>query len=232
MSEKFQVICADPPWGAFADKLKMSDVKRGALANYSTMTTDQIASLPIKDIADPNGAVLALWVPSSLLQEGLNVMHAWGFNLKQTFIWIKIKQEPFKKIISSLAEGFSLCIKKEYSNFIKQKISDIKLHSSLMFGLGRLFRQTHEICLIGTNNNAIYKQLMDRSQRSVCFATNLKHSAKPEALQNSLEIMFPNSVGKIELFARRQRSGWVCLGNEIGLCEDIRTSLQKLIDEK
>ena len=97
---------------------------------------------------------------------------------------------------------------------------------ALAFGMGRLFRQTHEICLIGTSNNKIYKLLENKSQRSVCFAENLKHSAKPEALQNSLEIMFPKAE-KLEMFARRTRSGWTCLGNEID-GQDIRDALIKL----
>src|SRR5271166_6525138 len=92
---KFNVICADPPWGGFKDKLNMSSVKRGAEANYNgTMSTQNICSLPVKQIADPNGCLLALWVPSSLLQDGMDVMNAWGFKQKQTYIWVKSKKNP------------------------------------------------------------------------------------------------------------------------------------------
>jgi len=99
--------------------------------------------------------------------------------------------------------------------------------------LGRLFRQSHEICLIGINNNKIYKKLQNKSQRSVCFAENIKHSAKPEYLQNSLDIMFPDA-NKIEIFARRQRPGWECIGNEAPgtMGEDIRVSLDKILNRK
>ena len=48
---------------------------------------------------------------------------------------------------------------------------------------------------------------------------------------DSLEIMFPASK-KIELFARRERAGWTCLGNEVGSKEDIRVSLSKLINRR
>jgi N6-adenosine-specific RNA methylase IME4 len=230
---KFDVIVADCPW-PFTDKLKMSDIKRGAQANYSTMTISDIQQLPIKDICNPIGAVLCLWVPSSLLQEGLDTMKAWGFHQKQTYIWVKTKRQLFT--------DFSKWIKKSvlkhpqivYDEFaykraiqaIIDSVANIGLACELAFGMGRLFRQTHELCLIGTSSNAIYKQLQNKSQRSVCFAENLKHSAKPEALQDSLEIMFPDSK-KIELFARRIRPGWTCLGNEIdGL--DIRDALDQL----
>ena len=92
MSKSFNIIVADPPWN-FKDSLKMSDVARGASSNYSVMSILDIKQLPVKDITDPNGAVLALWVPSSLLQEGLDTMNAWGFKHKQTYVWVKTKKQ-------------------------------------------------------------------------------------------------------------------------------------------
>ena len=98
--QKFQVIVADPPW-SFSDSLNMSDVARSAKANYNTMTIGQIKDLKVKEITSPDGAILALWVPSSLLQEGLDVMKAWGFKHKQTYIWVKTKKQPFLILLKS-----------------------------------------------------------------------------------------------------------------------------------
>ena len=224
---KFQVIVADCPW-SFKDSLKMSDVKRGAQANYNTMTIQQIKDIQVKDIAS-DGAILALWVPSSLLQEGLDVMNAWGFKHKQTYVWVKVKKlekirKSFFKDILAICDDLNIGVskRKAFSNFT------INLFAALGFGMGHLFRQTHEICLIGINSNKIYKLLKNRSQRSVDFAENLKHSAKPEELQDALELMFPNT-DKIELFARRLRPGWTCLGNEVCNGEDINISLSKIL---
>jgi N6-adenosine-specific RNA methylase IME4 len=236
MIQKFQVIVADPAW-SFKDSLKMSDVARGAAANYKLMTISDIKQLPIKDYADPNGSVLALWVPSSLLQEGLDTMKAWGFKHKQTYVWVKTKKES----LGTLRKAFTKAVKNalkagNYDAFQFPDIRDLFIKSAslfsltdmLSFGMGRLFRQTHEICLIGTNNNKIYKSLANKSQRSVSFGENLKHSSKPEHLQDSLEIMFPKGK-KLEMFARRHRPGWTCIGNEICNDEDITVSLAKLI---
>ena len=41
-----------------------------------------------------------------------------------------------------------------------------------------------------------------------------KHSQKPESAYLMLEDMFPD-VRKLELFARNERSGWDCWGNEV-----------------
>ena len=239
MGQKFSVILIDPPF-AFNDKLNHSDVKRGAAANYSTMSIDELKALPIKDIADENGCLLALWVPSALLQDGLDIMKACGFSYRQTFIWVKIKQEPldnFRKSFNKVAAVFSKnkdtkAKVSELKDLFVKAINDFSVKDVLSMYLGRLFRQSHEICLIGINNNKIYKKLENRSQRSVCFAQNLKHSQKPEELQSSLELMFPGTK-MCEIFGRRLRPGWIVLGNESPMTygEDIRVSLNKLIND-
>lgn len=212
MNKKFQIVVADCPW-AFSDKLEQSDVKRGAAANYNT---------------------LCLWVPSSLLQEGLDTMNAWGFKHKQTYIWVKNKKDPISLLRTHAVKFIKNALKfksfsnKDYLDGLNATFDLFNMNNLLAFGMGRLFRQTHEICLIGTNNNKIYKLLKNKSQRSVSFGENLKHSAKPEHLQDSLEIMFPG-LNYLELFARRNKTGWTCLGNEVCNGEDINDSIKKLL---
>jgi len=233
MTSKFQIIVADPPWN-FSDSLSMSDVARGANSNYSTMSLQAIKELPIESYSDPTGTLLALWVPSSLLQEGLHTMSAWGFKHKQTYIWVKNKKNLFKPVVTNLVKTLRTSFKDgarpnwtHITKLCRDTSKLIPLNDLLSFGMGRLFRQTHEICLIGINNTGIYKKLANKSQRSVSFDENLKHSAKPEHLQDSLETMFP-STEKLELFARRIRPNWTCLGNEVCNGEDIAVSLAKL----
>lgn len=194
---KYQVICADPPWG-FGDKLKKMKrkVKRSADSQYKTMTIDQISTMPVKDVVDPEGCLLALWVPSSMLEDGLKVMHAWGFSLRQTYVWVKLKKDHSKE-------------------------SDP--NNSTRVGMGRLFRQSHEIALIGIHGKSVYKNLKNKAQRSVGFDLNEGHSIKPETLHNRLDLMFP-SANKLELFARRIRPNWTCLGDGID-GKDITTAI-------
>lgn len=228
---KFNLICSDPAW-SLSDPLSMSEVKRSADSQYSTMTIDDIKALRVPELV-ADDAMLALWVPSSLLQEGLDVMKAWGFRHTQTHIWNKIKKEPFKDLFHDIKKVIkSTDDKTEILNKTEDLFNNFDFNSILSFGMGRLFRQTHEIVLIGVKGK-IYNHLKNKSQRSVHFAPNYKHSQKPESLQESLELMFPEFNGKmLEMFARRDRPGWVCLGNEcpstFGL--DIRDCISKLID--
>lgn len=82
--------------------------------------------------------------------------------------------------------------------------------SGLAFGMGRRFRNCTEMALVGTRGRP---RPADLAQRNCCLAPNLRHSQKPEAPQDSLERMYPGGPW-LELFARRERSGWTCVGDE------------------
>lgn len=227
---KYDLIVSDPPW-SFDDGLHMSDVKRGAESNYAVLDIEAIKQLKISELAADN-AVLALWVPSSLLQEGLDTMKAWGFRQTQTHIWVKIKNEPFETFLKDFKKKHKNSVSTGLLGFLKllaSEVASFNFEQILAFGMGRLFRQTHEVCLLGVRGKA-YEGLSDKAQRSVHFDTNKKHSAKPEILQNRLEKMYPKAV-KLEMFARRVRAGWTCIGLECPdtTGEDIRDSLDRLI---
>lgn len=227
---RFRVLVADPAW-EFGDNLTMSDVKRGSSSNYDTLTIEDLKQLPVQEVCTEE-AILALWCPSALLSEGLEVMKAWGFRQTQTHIWVKTKKIPLRSLVRELVLAFKqLSADATPGNFAgvaKEIISKFRPDNVLAFGMGRLFRQTHEVALVGVRGK-IYDKLKDKSQRSVHFHPSTKHSTKPEALQDMLEKMFPKAK-RLELFARRDRPGWTCVGLECPstLGEDIRISLDRL----
>ena len=195
-SKKFGIIVADPPW-SFNDKLKYpkDSVKRGADAIYPTLNMPAIKALPVNELVQEN-AILALWVPSAMLQFGMEVVESWGFTYKQLWVWGKTsKKDPTR----------------------------------LAFGMGRLARNCHEPCIVGVKGKYT-KFLKNHSQRNLFMHPSLPHSQKPDDIQESLELMFPQ-WRKVELFARRDRPGWECIGNEAPKTagQDIRTSLDDLI---
>jgi N6-adenosine-specific RNA methylase IME4 len=62
------------------------------LSRYSTMTLNEITALPVSQVVDET-AHLYLWVPNALLQEGLRVLKAWGFEYKTNLVWHKIRKD-------------------------------------------------------------------------------------------------------------------------------------------
>jgi N6-adenosine-specific RNA methylase IME4 len=87
MDGKYRVIYADPPW-CYGDKRDGGTT--GAEDHYPSMTIQELCDLPVKELAEDN-AVLFLWVTSPLLEECFQVVDAWGFLYKSSFIWDKLK---------------------------------------------------------------------------------------------------------------------------------------------
>ena len=93
------------------------------------------------------------------------------------------------------------------------------------FGMGRYTRAEHETCIIATRGSA-HKFIKAKNIRSCFEAPTEGHSAKPAAFYNLIEQLTPGPY--VELFARKQRPGWSCLGNAVCEGEDIRDSIKKL----
>jgi site-specific DNA-methyltransferase (adenine-specific) len=86
--KKFRIIYADPPWQY--DLEQTSPNLGGAIKHYNSMSINELCSLPIKEITEKD-AVLFLWVTSPKLNLFLQLMDAWGFDYKTSFVWDKVK---------------------------------------------------------------------------------------------------------------------------------------------
>jgi N6-adenosine-specific RNA methylase IME4 len=80
------------------------------------------------------------------------------------------------------------------------------------FGMGRTVRAAHETAIVAVRGRP---KPLRRDIRSTfaAVAEKIKHSAKPEAFYDLVESLAAGPY--VELFARRQRPGWTCLGAEM-----------------
>jgi N6-adenosine-specific RNA methylase IME4 len=86
---KYRVIYADPPW-QYGDARTGTKNSGGVVAQYETMTLEAICALPVKEFAMPE-SVLFLWATSPLIPEAIEVIKAWGFQYKASFVWDKVR---------------------------------------------------------------------------------------------------------------------------------------------
>jgi N6-adenosine-specific RNA methylase IME4 len=77
----FELIYADPPW-----QLGNPDSPDAPDNHYPTMSLEEIKAL---EIPSAESALLFLWAVNSKLPEALEVMAAWGFEFKDSFVWVK-----------------------------------------------------------------------------------------------------------------------------------------------
>jgi N6-adenosine-specific RNA methylase IME4 len=88
-SRCYGTILADPPW-QFENRTGKMAPEHRRLRRYTTMKLEEIAALPVAEMANER-AHLYLWVPNSLLAEGLQVMKRWGFDYKTNIVWHKVR---------------------------------------------------------------------------------------------------------------------------------------------
>jgi N6-adenosine-specific RNA methylase IME4 len=86
---RYRTIVADPPWPydegwpAFG----ASAAERRALP-YQSMSLEQIAALPVRLLAEPEG-YLFLWTTNRYLEDAFRVVRAWTFTPRQVLTWCK-----------------------------------------------------------------------------------------------------------------------------------------------
>lgn len=165
---------------------------------YDLMTWDDLKALgPLIRAVTTRDVVLFLWICPPLLVETLDMVQAWGFTYK-TKAFTWVKLYP---------TGTNFFV--GMGHWTMANSEDVWLCTR-----GSPKRQTKDIA-----------QILATIEPQTVIAPNSRHSQKPEAIQDRIERLVPGPY--LELFARRQRPGWACLGNEIdGL--DIRESLARL----
>lgn len=85
-SGPFDVIYADPPW-RFASN-SASKPGRNARRHYDCITVEEIAAMPVADMAAPS-ALLLMWITVPFAHRADEVVRAWGFRSKSQLVWPK-----------------------------------------------------------------------------------------------------------------------------------------------
>ena len=93
-NQKYQIIYADPPWNFnFQKRRGLSKTAKNRL--YSTMSAEDIISMPVHKIADED-CILFLWVMNSELPLALRCIETWGFKYKTVgFTWVKTRVHKY-----------------------------------------------------------------------------------------------------------------------------------------
>lgn len=88
---RYGSILIDPPW-RFNNRTGKVGPEHRRLHRYGTLSFDEIARLPVPELALP-ASHLYLWCPNALLLEALNIMKGWGFTYKTNIVWYKVRKD-------------------------------------------------------------------------------------------------------------------------------------------
>jgi N6-adenosine-specific RNA methylase IME4 len=90
---KYQTIVADPPWHydgryRFAWRGNAPSGNDLEFIRYPTMSVEEIAALPVSDLAQPS-AHLYLWTTQRYLLDAHRIAQWWGFTVSKSLTWCK-----------------------------------------------------------------------------------------------------------------------------------------------
>ena len=189
---KYGAIFADPPWhfrARTALKTRNWTSARDAEKHYPVMGADDIAALPVRDLAAPD-CHLFLWATGPCLRQAFDVIEAWGFRYSAiAFTWIKLRRSFDALQLRVLPT----------------------LESDLHVGLGLTTRKNAEFVLLGRRGNC---KRVAKDVREIMMAPVREHSRKPDEAYRRVERYCAGPY--LEMFARTRRPGWDAWGNEVG----------------
>lgn len=194
----YKLIYADPPW-SYGNKISNGNAQH----HYSTMTLAELKRLPVWSLADDD-AVLAMWYTGTHSEQARELATAWGFDVRQMFlfIWIKFNGLAEQRFNKALEEG-------ELSGFYD--LLDM-LNAETKMNPGNYTRANQESVLIAVRGKGVERQ--SAAVKQVVFSCLGEHSAKPAEVRFRLEELY-GDVPRVELFGRGEAApGWDVFGNE------------------
>lgn len=191
----FSLVLADPAWRfrTFSGKGQTPTQKkfREAEDHYPTMTVEEMAAIPVRDVVAKD-AYLAMWVVGSHIDAAFTLADAWGFGTFVTdlFYWFK------QRLVS--ADQIDL-----FTGDIHPPKMSMGYHS----------RKQVEPCYLFARGKGLPVLANDVRQAIICPPA--AHSRKPVEQYVRLERLY-GDVPRVELFARNNHAGWQSWGNEVG----------------
>lgn len=152
----YGAILADPPW-SFNVWSKDTGNGRSASSHYNTMTMDDIAALPVADLA-ADDCCLFMWVCWPSLPEALKVIEAWGFTYKTCgFDWMKAHAK---------------------------QLDMFRDDADVQVGMGYWTRANTEPCLLATRGKP---KRLNADVRQGIISPRRQHSRKPDEVHGRIE---------------------------------------------
>lgn len=126
-NKKYQIIYADPPW----EYKESGSGNRVVKSHYPTMRIEDIKALPVQNICHET-SMLFIWVTFPRLEQGLEVIKAWGFEYYGLgFDWVKLNKKsdtPAWGMGYYTRQNTEVCligVKKDKSKRIKPRVRNV-----------------------------------------------------------------------------------------------------------
>lgn len=180
---QYSCIYMDAPW-SYQD----STARGAAARHYPTMAVEELKTLPVPELAHPDGAHFWIWTTFPKIRDRVphELIQHWGLRWVGEIVWDKMRIGP-GRWLRSQAEVLILAVKG-------------KPVMPLNRGQGNIYP-----CPDPLDDGIILPEVVPVKRTP-------KHSEKPEEFRALIERLSPGP--RIELFARVDAPGWDRWGNE------------------
>jgi N6-adenosine-specific RNA methylase IME4 len=160
----YGAILADPPW-RFATWNKATAITRRAghgtnvcaAVHYNTMAIEDIAALPVADLA-ADDCCLFMWISWPMLPDAMKLIGAWGFEYKTCgFDWMKAHAG---------------------------QLDMLRDDSDALMGMGYWTRANSEPCLLATRGKP---KRLSAAVRQGIIEPRREHSRKPDCVHGRIQ---------------------------------------------
>lgn len=188
MAGPFGCIYADPNWKY---ENWSAPCHGAAVSAYETSSTEEIAAcgLAVQNLLAAKDCYLALWCtgPKVVVGDHVTVARAWGFEPVSMAPWVKTLPKS-----EDIATGIGFWFQGAAEYLIICRKGKPKRKKDAPHVLGLLYGE----------------------DRVFYAPKSRKHSEKPIGIQEWLERTVEGPY--CELYARKQRDGWSCIGHDLG----------------
>jgi N6-adenosine-specific RNA methylase IME4 len=182
--KKYKIIYADPPW-QFGNKKTGGSMVSGAAAKYLCTGIDGLKGIDVKSITEDD-AILFMWYVGAMPQEAIDLVHSWGFVIKNMngFVWNKLT----KTNKPHFGMGF-------YTRAGSESV--------IIATKGKFKPESHGVRAVFSAD----EQIQFEGQVII-------HSRKPPQVRD-LIVELCGDLPRLEMFARESTPGWDVFGNEV-----------------
>lgn len=185
MNGPYSLIYADFPW-RFEPYDRATGLEKAADAHYDTMSLQQMAALPVKEMAAKN-CLLVAWAYDPMLPDLLRLAELYGFRFVTVlFRWFKTTNGQLRMFDPTPKANFGTGYHTRGG----------ACEEAWLFKRGQGLR------------------VLNHSIRKEFFAPVREHSRKPDEVAAWLVDLYGN-VPRVEMFARTKRPGWDAVGHEV-----------------
>lgn len=189
----YGTITVDPPW-RFESYSGGTVPQRAKDQHYDTMTPQELAALPVSQLAGPNCALL-MWGISSHLPHMMWLAKKWGFTFSsKAFCWAKTRPDANDELWDRIEKG-------DWPRIQEDRFWH--------FGLGHTTRKNTEDCWLFKRGRP---KRISGGVRELIVSPLREHSRKPDEFYDRAERLYPGPY--VDLFSRTPRKGWSAWGNE------------------